>query len=118
MRCWRLRECRMLTGAERSPAGAGFNGKRSRLELVGRTPRSAADALVGLWLQPHRQAVSDLAVSERRGWQQVTNVAVGMAVSDHPRTDPYSQELLHTVLTLDVTPLGVWRRSEHPDRHA
>src|SRR5205085_11970798 len=35
-----------------------------------------------------------------------------------PRTDPYLQDLLHTVLTLDVTLLGVWRRSEHPDKHA
>src|SRR5580693_4700448 len=37
-------------------------------------------------------------------------VAVGMAVTSH-----------HTgygILTLDVTPLGVWRRSERPDRHA
>src|ERR1035441_2133362 len=35
-----------------------------------------------------------------------------------PRTDPYLQELLHTVLTLDVTPYGVWRRNERPDNHA
>lgn len=34
-------------------------------------------------------------------------VAVGMAVTGPPRTDPHMQELLHTALPLDATPRGI-----------
>src|SRR5205823_8345301 len=44
-------------------------------------------------------------------------VAVGMAVSDHPPHRPVLAALPHTVLTLDVTPFRVWRRSEHREMH-
>src|SRR5712671_155224 len=40
-----------------------------------------------------------------------------MAVTGHPPHRPVLAALPHTVLTLDVTPFRVWRRSEHRETH-
>jgi hypothetical protein len=71
---------------------------------VGRSPWTAADALVGsLGLDE----THSLQKSGSRGTAQTREVAVGMPVSRHPPHGPVLALLTHTVLTLDQGMFGV-----------
>src|SRR5437588_9806705 len=62
-------------------------------------------------------SISTATYTGTAGFAIRATVAVGMAVSDHPPHRPVLAALPHTVLTLDVTPFRVWRRSEHREMH-